>query len=118
MIGIPHHKYGEVVGAFLLPTQDSFDLDRPTDGELRMWVRKELGWHKAPVHVFWLDDLDVVDVMVEMGEIIGEEGAEMPQTGSGKIKKHILRKVANSLVNEEKVKEVAKVEEDLSESMF
>jgi len=118
VIGIPHHKYGEVVGAFLLQAQDSFDLDRPTDEELRSWVRRALGWHKAPVHLFWLDDLDVIDMVSEMGEIVGEGGAEMPQTGSGKIKKHILRKVADSLVNEGKAKEVARVEEDLSESMF
>jgi acyl-CoA synthetase (AMP-forming)/AMP-acid ligase II len=118
-VGISHHKYGEIVGAFLKPTTDSFDLDRPTDEELRIWVRMELAWHKAPVHFFWLDDLDVVDVMGGMGEIFGEEGVEMPQTGSGKVKKHVLRKVADIIVNGAKSKDqVVKVEEDLSESIF
>ncbi|CZS92713.1 related to long-chain-fatty-acid-CoA ligase [Rhynchosporium graminicola] len=85
VVGIPHHKYGEVVVAFLLPSSSSHWLDRPTDDELRVWVRQALGWHKAPVHVFWFGD-----------EEVGMD--EVPQTGSGKVKKHVLRKVGEEIV--------------------
>ena len=84
VIGIKHVKYGEVVGAFLLP--DMEDLERPSDEELRSWVRAVLGRHKAPTHIFWFGD-----------EEVGMD--YMPQTGSGKIKKHILRDVAQRLVD-------------------
>ncbi|KAH7395457.1 putative long-chain-fatty-acid-CoA ligase [Cadophora sp. MPI-SDFR-AT-0126] len=85
VVGIPHHKYGEIVVAFLLPSRFSHWLDRPTDEELRGWVRQALGWHKAPVHVFWFGD-----------EEVGMD--EVPQTGSGKVKKHVLRKLGEEIV--------------------
>ncbi|KAH8589394.1 hypothetical protein B0O99DRAFT_600019 [Bisporella sp. PMI_857] len=88
VIGIKHLKYGEVVGAFLLPPDDHDTVERPSDEELRAWVREVLGRHKAPTHVFWVGDEDV-----------GLGG--MPQTGSGKVKKHILRDVAQRLVDAE-----------------
>lgn len=45
-----------------------------------------LGRHKAPAHIFWF----------------GEEGVEneVPQTGSGKVKKHVLRDWAVRVVLE------------------
>ncbi|KAH7370188.1 acid Co-A ligase [Rhexocercosporidium sp. MPI-PUGE-AT-0058] len=85
VVGIPHPKYGEIVVAFLLPSSFSHWLDRPTDEELRVWVRQALGWHKAPVHVFWFGD-----------EEVGID--EVPQTGSGKVKKHVLRRVGEEIV--------------------
>ncbi|KAL2072018.1 hypothetical protein VTL71DRAFT_11361 [Oculimacula yallundae] len=85
VVGIPHPKYGEIVVAFLLPSSFSHWLDRPTDDELRIWVRQALGWHKAPVHVFWFGD-----------EEVGMD--EVPQTGSGKVKKHVLRSVGEEIV--------------------
>ncbi|KAH6721642.1 putative long-chain-fatty-acid-CoA ligase [Leptodontidium sp. MPI-SDFR-AT-0119] len=85
VVGIPHPKYGEIVVAFLLPSSFSHWLDRPTDEELRVWVRQALGWHKAPVHVFWFGD-----------EEVGMD--EVPQTGSGKVKKHVLRRVGEEIV--------------------
>jgi acyl-CoA synthetase (AMP-forming)/AMP-acid ligase II len=48
-------------------------------------VRKVLGRHKAPVHVFWLGE-DCSD--------------EVPLTGSGKIKKFVLREVAEGLLKQ------------------
>jgi mevalonyl-CoA ligase len=42
--------------------------------KLREFVGQTLGWHKVPVHIFWL-----------------EAGEAFPQTGAGKIKRHILR---------------------------
>ncbi|KAH7385112.1 hypothetical protein BKA64DRAFT_735632 [Cadophora sp. MPI-SDFR-AT-0126] len=71
VVGLPDRKYGEVVAAFLQhrPTEP-----RPSAEVLRDFVRQTLGWHKAPVHIFWL-----------------EEEEDFPKTGSGKVQKHILR---------------------------
>jgi acyl-CoA synthetase (AMP-forming)/AMP-acid ligase II len=73
VIGIRNQRYGEVVGAFLMQQPGE---SKPSDEATREWTRRNLGRHKAPVHVFWF----------------GEEGAprEVPQTGSGKVKKFAL----------------------------
>lgn len=71
VVGLPDQKYGEVVCAFL---RQRLTEQRPSVQELRDFVRQALGWHKAPVHIFWL-----------------QEGEDFPTTGSGKIQKHLLR---------------------------
>jgi acyl-CoA synthetase (AMP-forming)/AMP-acid ligase II len=74
VVGITHPKYGEVVGAFLLPSAIAFEnpsTKRPTDANLQEFVRKVLGRHKAPVHIFWFGD-----------EEVGLD--EIPQTGVGR----------------------------------
>lgn len=75
-------KYGEVVGAFLEARQGA---DRIENEKIQTWVRQELAYHKAPVHIFW----------------IGKGGSleSFPMTGSGKVQKEKLRGVANSLVS-------------------
>jgi long-chain acyl-CoA synthetase len=78
VVGIQEPKYGEVVGVFL---QQRSKVPRPSNEELREFVRQTLGRHKVPVHIFWL-----------------EVGEAFPQTGSGKIKKHILREHGAKLV--------------------
>lgn len=86
MVGVKHPKYGEVVGAFLLPPSSAENAaPRPTDEEIQVWVRGALGRHKAPAHVFWFGDDDV-----GMNEV--------PQTGSGKVKKHVLRDLAQRVL--------------------
>ena len=61
-------------------------MEKPDLTEVQAWVRKVLGRHKAPVHIFWLgEDCD----------------AEVPLTGSGKIRKFVLRDVAESLLKKE-----------------
>ncbi|KAI9374717.1 acetyl-CoA synthetase-like protein [Aspergillus egyptiacus] len=77
VIGIPDPKYGEVVGAFIALAEGQ---TRPSDDELRTWTRETLGRHKAPQHVF----------------VFGEEGVDrtVPVTGSGKVCKVDLRKIA------------------------
>ncbi|KAF2220764.1 hypothetical protein BDZ85DRAFT_267108 [Elsinoe ampelina] len=87
VVGVSHMKYGEVVGAFLQATKGG---RKPSDDELRVWVREKLGWHKAPQYVFWM----------------GEKGvpAEIPVTGSGKVKKYEMRKLAEALVSPTKSK--------------
>jgi acyl-CoA synthetase (AMP-forming)/AMP-acid ligase II len=79
--GIHSPRYGEVVGSFL---QQRPGFEKPSDNQIREWTRLVLGRHKALVHVFWF----------------GEEGVEivLPQTGSGKVKKHVLREWGKRLL--------------------
>lgn len=80
VVGVSHPRYVEVPAAFLLHEKGT---DKPDLEEVKTWVRKVLGRHKAPVHVFWLgEDCD----------------SEVPLTGSGKIKKFVLRDVAEKLL--------------------
>ncbi|KAF1911479.1 hypothetical protein BDU57DRAFT_461370 [Ampelomyces quisqualis] len=82
VVGVSHPRYVEVPAAFLLREEGT---DKPSLDEVRTWVRKILGRHKAPVHIFWLGE-DCSD--------------EIPLTGSGKIKKFVLRDVAENLLKE------------------
>lgn len=82
VVGISHPKYVEVPVAFL---QLEDNAPKPDLEEVKKWVRKVLGRHKAPTKVFWL----------------GEDcGAEVPLTGSGKIKKFVMRDLAERLIKE------------------
>ena len=80
VVGVSHPRYVEVPAAFLLHEAGT---DKPDLAEVQSWVRKVLGRHKAPVHIFWL------------GEYCK---AEIPLTGSGKIRKFVLRDVAEELL--------------------
>lgn len=80
VIGLPDEKYGELVCTFLKPRASH---PRPSLKEIRELVREKLGWHKAPMHVFWLN-----------------EGEEFPKTGSGKVQKHILKAQAKNLLKD------------------
>ncbi|GLB04875.1 putative long-chain-fatty-acid-CoA ligase [Aspergillus vadensis CBS 113365] len=79
VIGIPDAKYGEVVGAFIAVAA-GYEDKKPSVEELRNWTRETLGRHKAPQYVF----------------VFGEEGVDrtVPVTGSGKVRKVDLRKIA------------------------
>ncbi|KAF1845029.1 acetyl-CoA synthetase-like protein [Cucurbitaria berberidis CBS 394.84] len=80
VVGVSHPRYVEVPAAFLLREEGT---EKPGLDEVKGWVRKVLGRHKAPVHVFWLgDDCD----------------AEVPLTGSGKIRKFVLRDIAEEIL--------------------
>ncbi|KAL3458143.1 hypothetical protein BJX64DRAFT_267318 [Aspergillus heterothallicus] len=81
VIGIPDQKYGEVVGAFIAVADGQ---SRPSVESLREWTRETLGRHKAPQHVF----------------VFGEEGVDrtIPVTGSGKVRKVDLRKLATGVL--------------------
>ncbi|KAE8142434.1 hypothetical protein BDV38DRAFT_267717 [Aspergillus pseudotamarii] len=85
VIGIPDHKYGEVVGAFIA-LAPGYEDKRPSDEELRVWTREKLGRHKAPQYVF----------------VFGEEGVDrtIPITGSGKVRKVDLRKTAAQVLEQ------------------
>jgi acyl-CoA synthetase (AMP-forming)/AMP-acid ligase II len=83
VVGVSHPRYVEVPSAFLLHEEGT---EKPGLEDIKSWVRKVLGRHKAPVHVFWL----------------GEDcNAEVPLTGSGKIKKFVLRDVAEGILKKE-----------------
>ena len=82
VVGITDPKYGEVVGAFLQLRESQ---SKPSANSLQEFVRKTLGWHKAPAHIFWL-----------------REGESFPMTGSGKIKKHILKVLGDRAIKNPK----------------
>lgn len=84
IVGLPNERYGEVVGAFLRSDQAS--SVRPSHSELVVWVRQTLGRQKAPEYIFWLGDEDI--------------GADFPKTGSGKIQKHILRRIGGEVLKQ------------------
>ncbi|PGH36464.1 long-chain acyl-CoA synthetase [[Emmonsia] crescens] len=84
VVGLPNEHYGEVVGAFLVLEKGH---TCPPEDEIRNWTREKLGRHKAPKHVF----------------VFGSDPrlpADMPQTGSGKVQKQILRDLGKKLIEE------------------
>jgi acyl-CoA synthetase (AMP-forming)/AMP-acid ligase II len=87
VVGLPDKKYGEKVAAFL---QRSANAEKPGIEAIRAWTREKLGRHKTPVHVFWL----------------GEDGvtADVPITGSGKIKKFEMKKIGQELLEQPRAK--------------
>ena len=80
VVGISHPRYVEVPVAFLALEDGT---DRPGLEGIKQWVREVLGRHKAPTQVFWLGD---------------DCAADVPLTGSGKVKKFMLRAIAEDLV--------------------
>lgn len=88
VIGVPDGHYGEVVGAFVQLARRDI---RPTDHEMRAWVREKLGRHKEPLYVF----------------VLGENGLSnlFPTTGSGKIIKPQLREIAVESLKERRYNE-------------
>ena len=78
VVGISHPSYVEVPVAFL--THDpSSNLPKLALEDVKKWVRKVLGRHKAPMRVYWEGD---------------EWDGEVPMTGSGKVMKFKLREWA------------------------
>jgi mevalonyl-CoA ligase len=81
VVGLKDKHYGEVVGAFVEPMVNGSKLSTQ---ELRDWVRKRLGGHKSPAHVFWLGDPGVP--------------ANVPLTGSGKVRKFEMVKLGEEIL--------------------
>lgn len=84
VVGLKNKHYGEVVGTFVELVETSA---KPSDQELRDWVRKRLGGHKSPTHIFWLGE--------------GGVPATVPLTGSGKVKKFEMAKVGDEMLRKE-----------------
>ncbi|KAG6006011.1 hypothetical protein E4U21_007437 [Claviceps maximensis] len=87
VVGVKDRHYGEVVAAFVekstqAPNQQAHT--QPTDADVRDWVRETLGRHKSPTHLFWL----------------GQNGipAHVPLTGSGKVRKFEMARLANKIL--------------------
>jgi fatty-acyl-CoA synthase len=76
VVGIPDEKYGEIVGAFVIPEKD-VDL---AEEDVRDYALQKIARYKVPKHVFIVD--------------------EFPLTTSGKIQKFKLRDQAVELLNE------------------
>ncbi|HMA84461.1 MAG TPA: AMP-binding protein [Desulfosalsimonadaceae bacterium] len=70
VVGIPSRKYGEEVGAFVIPKEGAHIL--PED--VRDFCRGQISWYKIPRHVAMVDSF--------------------PMTASGKVQKYILREGA------------------------
>lgn len=87
VVGLKDDHYGEVVGAFLDTKKDA-NTARLTKTEVRDWVTKRLGRHKAPAHVFW------------MGE--GGVPATVPLTGSGKARKFELARTGEEILKSQR----------------
>lgn len=83
IIGVPDDRYGEELGAFLELKEGS---SRPSDDELRAFVREKLARFKAPRYFWWLGDKG------------GKVPNEWPKTASGKVSKPDLRKLLKSLL--------------------
>ncbi len=73
VIGIPSSRYGEDIGAFIIPKDN--ETVRPED--VREFCRGHIAWHKVPRYIACLE--------------------EYPQTASGKIQKYKLRELALTL---------------------
>ncbi len=73
VVGVPSRKYGEEVGAFIIPRPGA----RPDARTVREWCRGKIAWHKIPRYV----------AVVE----------QFPLTASGKIQKYLLRAEAARL---------------------
>ena len=83
IVGVPDEKYGEELGAFLELREN---YSRPSDDELRAFVREKLARFKAPRYFWWLGGPD------------SRVPATWPQTASGKVSKPDLRKLVDGLL--------------------
>ncbi|KAK3705095.1 hypothetical protein LTR37_013462 [Vermiconidia calcicola] len=83
VIGVPDERLGEELAAFVELRGDS--SARPSDDELRIFVRQRLARFKAPKYFYWIGGTN---------EFIPRD---WPKTTSGKISKPDLRRVAQGL---------------------
>lgn len=81
VVGIPNEKYGEIVGAFVIP-EEGVDI---TEEDVRDYSMKEIARYKVPKYVFIVD--------------------EFPLTHSGKIQKFKLKEQAVELLKKRKEEE-------------
>jgi len=70
VVGVPSEKYGEEVGAFVIPAGGA----SLTEADVKDFCRGQISRFKIPRYVFFVD--------------------EFPLTGSGKIQKYKLRELA------------------------
>lgn len=82
VFGVPSDRYGEEVAAILELKDD--EKRRPSDSEIKDWMRQTLARYKVPVHLWWLGDTS--------------KGipAIWPKTANGKLKKAEIRIIGES----------------------
>ena len=80
--GVPSKKYGEEVGAFIIPDEGA----KLTEEEVRDWCRGKIARYKIPKYVFFVK--------------------EYPLTGSGKIQKFKLRELSLKLCEQQGIEVV------------
>jgi long-chain acyl-CoA synthetase len=85
VIGVPDDRYGEQIAAFVEVSASS--SVKPSDEELRKWVRQKLAPFKQPKYFWWLGSRPEFRVW--------------PKTGSGKLRKPDLRVIASRLIEAE-----------------
>ncbi|KAI0481361.1 hypothetical protein GGR56DRAFT_629924 [Xylariaceae sp. FL0804] len=90
--GLKDAHYGEVVGAFLQGSSGDAAAQRPGDQPVRDWVQQTLGRHKAPTHIFWLGE--------------GGVPADVPLTGSGKVKKFEMAKFGEEILRKRRLEKL------------
>jgi fatty-acyl-CoA synthase len=82
VVGVPDEKYGEIVGAFVIP-DDEADI---TEEDVIDYASTKIARYKVPRHVFFVNNF--------------------PLTASGKIQKFKLREQATQLVNQVKENDI------------
>jgi mevalonyl-CoA ligase len=88
VFGIPSNRYGEEV-ATLLELEEGFD--RPSDQEIRSWVRQTLAKFKAPVKIWWL------------GDAKRSIPSQWPTTSNGKLRKKDIKELGARLLKSEEL---------------
>ena len=73
VVGVPSHRYGEEVAAFIV-LKPGYDYG---DGDIKDFCRGQISRHKIPKYVAFVE--------------------EFPLTGSGKIQKYVLREMAGQM---------------------
>lgn len=84
VIGVPDDRYGEQIAAFMESSVSS--KPRPSDEELKAWVKQKLAGFKQPKYFWWLGD--------QKGGLFDS----WPKTGSGKLRKPDLRVSASKIL--------------------
>lgn len=74
VVGVPNEKYGEEVGAFIIPKEGAV----LSEEDVKDFCRGQISWFKVPKHVFFVDSY--------------------PMTASGKIQKYKLVELSEELV--------------------
>lgn len=82
VFAVPSARYGEEVAAMLELNESEA---RPSNTDVRAWVRKELARYKAPSYIWWLGDVDA------------GVPEEWPKTANGKLRKDDVKVLARGM---------------------
>ncbi|PYI11406.1 acetyl-CoA synthetase-like protein [Aspergillus sclerotiicarbonarius CBS 121057] len=85
VVGVPDDRYGEAVAAFL---QARVGDSKPSLDEVKDWVGRDLSRHKIPSYIFWVGPGETIECF--------------SATGSGKIRKDMLREMGSKILKPER----------------